>query len=89
MSYNIFRDQTVVARSEPVQVIPGALLTVYISGTGTVELISNPFDNPAKDVVFQTVTASGVFEVSIDKPIIVDITAVTGSIDVAVSGEVN
>jgi hypothetical protein len=53
---------------------------IHISGTATVKIISNPFDDAAKDKVLTTLTSSGEYVVASAQNIIIDVTAVTGTV---------
>lgn len=90
MAYNIFLNQTSANRSAEVTVKSGQHLTVNIQGTATIQLISNPFGSDTlNDVVFQTISISGVYEITSDNEIFVNISAVSGSVSISSSGESN
>jgi hypothetical protein len=63
---------------------------INISGTATVKIISNPFGVNAMDTVLTTVTVSGNYVVDSAAVIVVDVTAVTGTVSALVvfNGEV-
>jgi hypothetical protein len=59
---------------------------VHITGTATVKVISNPFGDAAKDLVLSTISTAGATNYVIASAInlIVDVTAVTGTVSVKV-----
>jgi hypothetical protein len=69
-----------ITRSKAIFCPALSTICINISGTATVNIISNPFDDPAKDKIFQVVTATGHFVVDSAAIIIVDVTAISGTV---------
>jgi len=63
---------------------------INISGTATVKIISNPFGVSGMDNVLTTISASGDYVVDSAAVIVVDVTAVTGTVSALImhNGEV-
>jgi hypothetical protein len=59
-------------------------ISINITGTASVNIISNPFDDPTKDLVLTTLTASGQYVVSSAQNILINVTAVTGTVSARV-----
>lgn len=65
-------------------------VSVNISGTAIVKIISNPFGDATMDTVLTTITASGNYPIATANVIIVDVTAVSGTVSALIvyNGEV-
>jgi hypothetical protein len=71
---------TVVARSRTLYAPAGSTVCVHVSGTATVVIKSNPFADAAKDVTLTSVSASTEYAVASARHILVDVTAVSGTV---------
>lgn len=79
---------TVVARSNTIYAPANSTLCVNVSGTATVVIKSNPFSDPAKDVTLQSVSTSTEYAITTAKYVLVDVTAVSGTVTaILVPGE--
>lgn len=67
-------------RSSGVLVPALSSVCINITGTASVVIKSNPFDDPTKDITLTTLTASGVFTVPSAMVIVVQVTANTGTV---------
>ena len=63
-------------------------VSVVISATATVEIISNPFNDAAKDKVLTTLVATGEYVVASAQVIIIDVTATTGTVTAMITKNV-
>lgn len=59
-------------------------LVIHISATASVQVISNPFNNSAKDIVLQTITATGSYTFAAADVVAINITANTGTVSAVV-----
>lgn len=71
---------TVVARSLALYAPANSTLCINVNGTATVVIKSNPFSDPTKDVTLQTVSASTEYAITTAKYIVVDVTAISGTV---------
>lgn len=72
-------------RSLPVYVPALSTVSIYISGTASVKVISNPFNATAKDKVLSTITSSNDVAISTATILIIDATLSSGTVDIAVT----
>jgi hypothetical protein len=75
-------DTTVAARSNTLFAPAYSTLCIHISGTATVVIKNNPFADTSKDFTIKTVTATSQEVVTSAMSILVDVTAVTGTVTV-------
>ena len=73
-------DVTVPTRSNGLFCPALSTICIHIAGTGSVNVISNPFDDAAKDKTLSTLTASGEVVIASAGIIILDVTAVSGTL---------
>jgi len=59
-------------------------LNIYVSATASVDVISNPFNDIAKDKILTTVTATGVYTIAAASMVSINITANTGTVSAVV-----
>ncbi len=78
------QDVTIPTRSNGVFCPALSTVCINIAGTGSVNIISNPFDDPTKDHIIQNLTASGQFVVPSATMLIVDVQAVAGTVSARV-----
>ena len=55
-------------------------ISVVIAATATVNIVSNPFDDAAKDKILTTLSATGEYVNASAHVIIIDVTATTGNV---------
>ncbi len=79
---------TATGRSNYLYVPAGSKLVLHISATASVQVISNPFSVAAKDIVLQTVTATGSYAFTTADVIAINITANTGTVSAVVVNNV-
>ena len=60
-------------------------ISVVIAATATVRIISNPFNDAAKDKILTTLNASGEYVVASAQVIIIDVTATTGNVSAMIT----
>lgn len=79
---------SVTAPTRSTEIFCPALSTVciHITGTATVKVISNPFNDATKDLVLSTISTAGATNYVVASAInlIVDVTAVTGTVSAKV-----
>ena len=75
-------DQDVTVPTRGIGIYCPALSTIciHIAGTGTVNVISNPFDDAAKDRTIHSTSVSDQLVLQSAAIIILDVTAVTGTV---------
>lgn len=73
---------SVVARSNTLFAPAYSTLCIHISGTATVVIKNNPFADTAKDFTIKTVTTTSQEVISSAMNILVDVTAVSGTVTV-------
>ena len=71
---------TVTGRSNVLFASYGSTLAIHISGTATVQIVSNPFGDSAKDFVIKTITATTQEVVTSAMYITLVVTAITGTV---------
>jgi hypothetical protein len=71
---------SVPARSRTLYAPAGSTLCVNVSGTATVVIKSNPFADAAKDVTLTSVSASTEYVIASAKHVLIDVTAVSGTV---------
>ena len=74
----ISNETDTTVRSNSMFVPADSTLAIHISATATVQVISNPFGDPAKDMILDTVTATNQFNMPTARHIILNVTANTG-----------
>jgi len=81
---------TVPTRSGGIYCPALSTVNINIVGTASVSIITNPFGVSAMDTVLSTITASGTYAVATAAIIVIDVTAVTGTVSALVvhNGEV-
>lgn len=81
---------TVPTRSGGIYCPANSTVCINIVGTATVKIISNPFGVSAMDKDLQTITATGHYVVASAAVIVVDVTAVSGTVSALIvfNGEV-
>lgn len=73
-------DVTAPARSNGLYCPALSTIAIHIAGTGSVNVISNPFGDSAKDKILSTLTASGEVVIASASIIFLDVTAVSGTV---------
>lgn len=71
---------TTTKRSQVIFAPSNSTVAIHISGTGTVVIKSSPFGDSAKDFTLATLTATGQQVVVSANFIVVDVTAVNGTV---------
>jgi hypothetical protein len=71
---------TAVTRSNTLFAPANSTISIHVAGTATVVIKSNPFGDTAKDITLTTLTATGEYAVTSAKNVLVDVTAVSGTV---------
>ena len=81
-----FESTSSSVRSEAVLCPALSTISIYISGSASVNVISNPFDGTpsGKDKVLTTITSSGTYTVASSQIILLDVTVSSGSVSARV-----
>lgn len=75
---------TVITRSKAVYCPALSTICINISGTATVNIVSNPFDDAAKDKIVKVITATDHLILDSASIIIIDVTAINGTVSARV-----
>lgn len=77
---NYSNSTTAIARSRTLFATASSTVAIHITGTATVVVKSNPFNDPTKDFTLATLTATGQQVVVSANYIVLDVTAVSGTV---------
>jgi hypothetical protein len=79
-----YSNSTTVAKRSRVIFAPAlSTVAVHVSGTGTAVIKSSPFGDTSKELTLTTLTATGQYTVASANQIVVDVTAVSGTVTAA------
>lgn len=76
---------TTVRRSYTLFATAQSTLAIHISGTATVQVISNPFGESDKDAVIDTITASDRLFIPSAMNLVLNITAISGTVTAVIT----